>query len=178
MSISTACIIVRSARESSRIDVSLAIAVGVATEVLQQRQLRAFGFDEELRGRLKATRDDDARDIVRQREPQRRGPRRRFEAFEIPDFALAEDQHPSGLEVLVKAGERQPGLLDVRARDDAVRPSDAGQQLEGQAERLRPAAKQHTDAHAWNGDMKVEVERLVREVRVANDLERLTRIRL
>ncbi len=34
MSISTACITVRSASESSRIDVSLAMAVGVATDVL------------------------------------------------------------------------------------------------------------------------------------------------
>ena len=51
---------------------SLAIAVGVATAVLQQRQPRALGFDEQLRRRREAAGDEHAREIERQREAQRR----------------------------------------------------------------------------------------------------------
>ena len=68
--------------------------------------------------------------------------RRRLEALEIADLALAEDQHASRLEVFVEAGQREAGLLDVRAGDDAIEAVGAGQQLERQAERLGPAAQQ------------------------------------
>ena len=130
------------------------MAVGVGTVVFKQRKPRAFGFDEQLCRRVEAAGDDDARNIERQREPQRRGPRRRPEAFEIPDFALAEDQHATGLEIFVEAGQREAGFLDMRAGDDAGQAVDAGQQLERQPERLGPAAKQHTNAYAGTGDMK------------------------
>src|SRR5712691_4708971 len=118
---------------------------------LEQRPPGAFGFDEELRRRLESAGDDDARDINGQREAERRRARWCREAFEVPDFAFAEDEDAAGFEVLMKSRQGQAGLLDVRARDHARQAVDAGQQLEREAGGLGPAAEQHTDAYAWNG---------------------------
>ena len=97
MSISTACIIVRSARESSRIDVSLAIAVGVATEVFSSGRLARSASSRSSAGGWKPPVITHARDIGGQGEPQRRRTGLRLEALEIPDFAFAENQHPARL---------------------------------------------------------------------------------
>src|SRR5471030_235127 len=115
---------------------------------LEERQPRALRLDEQLRGRRESAGDEDAREVEREREAQRRDASRRFEAFEVPDLALAEDQHAPGLEILVKARQREAGLLDVRARDDAVQAVGARQELERQAERFGTAAQQNGDVNA------------------------------
>ena len=42
-----------------------------------------------------------------------------IEALDVADLALAEDENARRLEVLVKAGQGEAGLLDVRTGDDA-----------------------------------------------------------
>ena len=120
MSISTACIIVRSASESSSIDDSLAIAVGVATAVFSSGSRARSASTSSSGRRREAAGDEHAGKIERQRQAQRVDARRRLEALEIADLALAEDQDASRLQVFVEAGEREAGLLDVGAGDDAV----------------------------------------------------------
>ncbi len=68
---------------------------------------------------------------------QRVGTRRGIEALEEADFALAEDQNPSGLQVFVKPGQREAGLLDVGTGDEAVEAVAAGQQVEREAQAPR-----------------------------------------
>ena len=120
---------------------------------LQQRQARALGFDDELPRRREAARDEDAGKIEGEREAQCRDARFRLEALEVPDLALAEDQNAARLEVLVEAGEREPRFLDVRARDDAREPVDAGEHFERQAERLGAAVDQRADAYGLLGHL-------------------------
>ena len=43
-----------------------------------------------------------------------------IEALEVAHLALAEDEDAGRLEVLVEAGEREAGLLDVRAGDRPI----------------------------------------------------------
>jgi hypothetical protein len=84
-------------------------------------------------------------EIERQRETQRPDSRLRLEALQIADLALAEDENAARLEILVEAGERETGLLDVRAGDRATQARGAGQQFERQPERLRTAAEERAD---------------------------------
>jgi hypothetical protein len=114
----------------------------------EQRDTRPLGLGRQLDRRNEAAGNQHARKIQRQREPQRGDPRGGVEAFEIADFTLAEDQHPARLEVFVEAGERQAGLLDVRAGDDAIEPVAAGEQFERQAEGVGPAREQRRHRHA------------------------------
>src|SRR5581483_4676532 len=127
----------------------------------QQRQPRALRFGDELGRRRETAGDDDAREVEREREPQRVGACGGVEAFEIPDLAFAEDQDASRLQILVEAGQRQAGLLDVGARDATVEAVGAGQQFERQTRRLRPAAEQSADGHAVMGHATIIVERSV-----------------
>ena len=147
-SISTAWRIVRSASESSRIDVSLAMAVGVDDGRPQQRQRARSASTTSSAGGVKppVMRTHGKSSVSARRIASTRPAA--VEALEIADLALAEDQHAARLEVLVKAGEREAGLLDVRAGDEAVEAVRARQQLERQAERLGPAAEQRADGDA------------------------------
>ena len=88
---------------------------------------------------------------MRERDTQRAAARDRIEAFEIADLALAENEDAACLQVLVKAGEREPGLLNVRAGDDAVETFAAREQLERQAGGLGTASQQRADRHAGDG---------------------------
>src|SRR5581483_5883349 len=112
---------------------------------------RALGFDDELGRRREAAGDDDARKIEREREAKARLPRRGVEPLEVANFALAEDQDAPRLQILLKAGEREAGLLHVRARDPAVQAVGAGEQVERQAGGFGPAAEQRTDGDAVDG---------------------------
>ena len=166
MSISTACVIVRSARESSRIEVSLAIAVGVAAEVFNSGRLERSASSRSSAGGAKPPVITTHGTFGGEGEPQRRRTGRRFEALQVPHFAFAENQDPAGFEEFVKAGEGEPGLLNVRAGDDAGQAIRAGQQIERQAERLGPAAKQHADAQAGTGGISKGSRVRVQEVAV------------
>ena len=115
---------------------------------LQHRQPRALGLDEQLVGRREAAGDHHAGKVERQREAQRLGAAGRLEALEIADLALAEDQDAARLEVLVKPRERQAGLLDVRAGDDAADAGRARQQVDRQAVHLRSAVEKLADGDA------------------------------
>ena len=116
---------------------------------LEQRQPRALGFGDQLRRRREPAGDQDA-GKARASAPaaSRRSRAAAVEALEVADLALAEDQHAARLQVLVEAGERQAGLLDVRAGDEAVEAVAPGQELERQAERLGPAAQERADGDA------------------------------
>ena len=116
-----------------------------------QRQLRALSFDGELGGRRETAGDEDAGKVERQRETHRIDAPGHRQALEIADLALAENQHASRLEVLVKPGEREAGLLNVRTRNEAVEAIRAGDELERQTEGLGPAAQERADAYARNG---------------------------
>src|SRR5262249_20682007 len=61
---------------------------------------------------------------------------------------LAEDQDAAGSEVLVEAGQRESGLLNMWAGDDATDAVGARQQLERQAERFGSAGEQPADGDA------------------------------
>ena len=121
---------VRSASVSSRIEPSLAMAVGVVSDVFRIGSRALLALGQQLRRRRVPAGDEDAGKVVRRDQPQRTCPRRGREALEVADLALAEDQDASGLEVLVEAREREAGLLDVGAGDDADR-----------CRRRRPAAR-------------------------------------
>jgi hypothetical protein len=114
----------------------------------QQRQARAFRFDDQLYRRLESAGNEHTREIERQREAHRRDARRRLEALEVADLALAEDEDAARFQVLVKAREGEAGLLDVGTGDDAVQTVGARQQLERQTERFGPAAEQRADGDA------------------------------
>ena len=115
---------------------------------LEQRQPRALRLAEQLGRRREAAGDHHARKIERQREAQRLGTARRLEALEVADLALAENQDATRLQVLVKAGEGEAGLLDVRAGDDAIDAGPAGEQLDGQAVCIGPARKELSNGDA------------------------------
>ena len=130
-SISTACSIVRSASESSSIDDSLAIAVGVDDRRSCSSGSRARA--DSARSSAGGAKPPVIRTHGKSTVSERRSDvdaRGGVEAFEIADLALAEDQDASRPEVLVEAGEREAGLLDVRAGDDRDR-----------GRRARPAAR-------------------------------------
>ena len=88
------------------------------------------------------------RRVARRRQAQSGHPGRRFQAFEVADFAFAEDQDASRPEIFMEAGEREAGLLDVRAGDRPIEAFGAREQFERQAERLGPAGEQHRDGDA------------------------------
>ena len=89
---------------------------------------------QQIRRGIAAAGDEHAGDLVREHRAEHRQPRLVIETFEIADLALAEDEHSCRAEVLVKAGERQTGLLDVRAGDRPIETASAAQQLEGEAD--------------------------------------------
>ena len=115
---------------------------------LQQRDLRPLRFDDQLGGGAKPpVMSTHGRSNVKARRSASdlASP---VQALEEPDLALAEDQHAARLEVFVEAGQREAGLLHVRTGDQAVEAVGAGQQLEREAERLRAAPQEGTDADA------------------------------
>ena len=123
------------------------MAVGVVSDVFRIGQPRLLALGEQLHRRREPAGDEDAGEIERHHQPQRPAPRRRLEAFEVADLALAEDEHASGLQVLVEAREREAGFLDVGAGDEAIGPGAAGQQLDDEPERFGPAAQQAADGY-------------------------------
>ena len=89
-------------------DVSLAIAAGVATVVWSTGRPVCSATSATSGGGANPPVISTQGKSTRQRQPQGAEPRRRVEAFEIPDLALAEDQHAARPQVLVKTGEREP----------------------------------------------------------------------
>ncbi len=59
-----------------------------------------------------------------------------------------EDEDATGLEIFVEARERETGLLNVRAGDDAPEAGGSGEELERQPERLRVVGQQGRDGDA------------------------------
>ena len=55
--------------------------------------------------------------------------------------------HPAGPEVVVKTGQRETRLLNVRVRDAAIETGGAGQEFNGEIQRVGAAVDQ-----AANGD--------------------------
>ena len=151
MSMSTACISVCSASQSSSMDVSLAMAVGVATVVLSSGSFERSASIPTSAGGVKppVMRTQGKSSVSASRSDSIRADG--LEALEIADLAFAEDQHPARLQILVKAGEREPGLLDVGAGDAPVEAQAAGEQLERQAGRLRAAVQEraYRDTRTW-----------------------------
>jgi hypothetical protein len=112
----------------------------------QQRHARPLRLDHELHRRCKSARYQDARKVEREGEPERGHPRGDVEALQVPDFALAEDQDPSALQVLVETGQREACFLDVRAGDDSIEAVGAREQVEREAKGVRPAGEQRCDS--------------------------------
>ena len=117
---------------------------------LEQRQPRALGLDDQLRRRREAAGDErrtgkssvSASRSASDARGRRRGSR------DSGSRSRRRSGRGPGLQVLVEAGQREAGLLDVRAGDEAVEAVGAGQQLERQAERLGAAAEQAADGDA------------------------------
>ena len=149
MSISTAWIIVRSASESSSIDVSFAMAVGVATGVLSSGRRARSASTTHLGGRREAAGDEDAGKIERERQPQRADALgRRRGSRGSGSRSRRRSGRGRACRYSWKPASARPvfwmcGL--VMTRDEPV---GAGQQLERQAERLRAAAEQGANADA------------------------------
>ena len=141
---------IRSARESSRIDVSFANAAGVVADVLRSGSPARSDSIDQFGRRRKAARDQHAWKIEREGEPQRLHPGRRVQVFEVPDFAFAEHEHAARAQVLLKSRERQAGFLRVRIGDYAIDAVRAGEQFERQTERVGPAPEQATHGDAWS----------------------------
>src|SRR5690606_13418957 len=78
-----------------------------------------------------------------------------IEALEVAHLALAEHQDACRLEVLVESGQRQAGLLDMRARDGPVQPGAAGEQLDGEVLRFRGALEQRGDGDGRHPGLSV-----------------------
>src|SRR5262249_19043251 len=118
---------------------------------LEQRQYGPLRLHDDFSGRCESAGDQDARKVESERQPQRLDPRRRLEALEIANLALAENQHAARAEVLVEARERQTGLLDIGAGDAAFEASRPCEKLEREPEALRPAAEEGPDGDGWRG---------------------------
>ena len=65
--------------------------------------------------------------------------------LEEADLALAEDEDPPGVQVLLVSSEGETGLLDVWAGDRADESRSPAQHLEPEPERLCTSAEQHGD---------------------------------
>ena len=72
---------------------------------------------------------------------------RRWKALDVAHLALAEDEDARRLQILVEPGERETGLLNVRAGDDAPCPAGATEQLDRHPEGLGPAGEEVGDGH-------------------------------
>ena len=143
MSISTPWMTSRTASASSSSAAILAIATGVATGVRSSGTLIALG------GRAAAPRAAFQPPVMSTHgmscantAPSIVEPRVAVEALEVAHLALAEHEDAAGLQVLVEAGQRQAGLLDVRAGDGALEAAVPAQQLERQADGVGPALQQ------------------------------------
>src|SRR5262249_5498045 len=77
----------------------------------------------ELRGRLRAARDDDARELETEEAAGRAALTVGVERVEITELGLAEDLDAARDDTVVVTGEREPRLLDARVRDA---PPEAG----------------------------------------------------
>ena len=122
----------------------------------QERQGGALRLHDELARRRQASGDDHTGQVVAEREPRRRRPGGRIEPPEVANLALAEDEHSAVLEVLVKPGQRQTGLLHVRAGDRAPQAVGAGDEVEREAERLETALEEGPHAHTRRGGHSVD----------------------
>ena len=167
-----------SASQSSRIDVSLAIAIGVATGVLSSGRFARSASTTTSAGGVKppVMSTQGKSSVSASRSDGERG--RGLQAFEIADLALAENQHAPRFQVLVKAGQRQPGLLDVGAGDPAVEAGGAGQDLEGRptdSGRLPSSAPTVTPGsgrHRGSGRSRVAVQ-----ARLGDTVDATSRVR-
>jgi hypothetical protein len=119
----------------------------------QQRHVEALAGGVEFDRRLPAARDEHAGDVVAERRREHGEARLGVEALEVAHLALAEDEDAPRLEVLVEPGEREAGLLDVRADDGALEAAAAAQQFERQADGVRPAVQQARHAQRRRGHL-------------------------
>jgi hypothetical protein len=115
----------------------------------QQGQAGPLGLGDEIRRGLEPAGDEQTGEVAREGETE--GARAVFsaQAVEIPDLALAEDEDPSGLEVVMKPGKREAGLLDVGARDDSAQARTSPEQFQRKPERIGPALEQGRDCDPW-----------------------------
>ena len=115
----------------------------------QHRQVAALGFENHLAEHPKAAGDQDARHfVVLAHLAHRVGAVGRVQALEIAHLAVAEHEHASLAEVLVKAREREAGFLGVRAQDAAIEAAAAGENFEIEAQRFGTALQEFADRHA------------------------------
>ena len=124
----------RTASRSSSNAVSLPIAVAVPTRVRSSGTPARSASAIRSGGASSPAGDQHARDVGRERSRERLMTYLGGQAFEEAHFALAVDEHAAGLQVLVKAGEREAGLLDVGIGDAAA------------ARPLRPASSSMPEA--------------------------------
>jgi hypothetical protein len=108
----------------------------------QQRNVEALTSGEQLRRWIPPARNEHAWNVVGERRRQYVEQRIGVERVEVANLAFAKYQHPPRLQVLVKSGEGETGLLDVRAGDRARGALLPAQQFEWQADRFGAALKQ------------------------------------
>ncbi len=113
----------------------------------QQWHTRLLGFLDELDRRLEAERQQHARQVAREEARDRLTPRGRIHLLEIPDFALAKDQHAARTQIGVEAGKGQARLLDEGNRDATIEARRAGQHVEIQAAALAAQTHERADTH-------------------------------
>ncbi len=113
-----------------------------------ERDAGPLGLGRQLRRSVQAHRHQHARKVAGEQLAEHMQAQRRFHALDEADFALAEHQHAAGPEILVEAGEREAGLLDVRERDAAVEAGGAGEQVQVEAGARAAGAEQCADRDA------------------------------
>ena len=113
----------------------------------QDRHVGAVTFDHELQRNLGAAGHEQARQLGVETLRERLLPRRGIQALEEAHFALAEQQDAAGLQIFVEAGQRETGLLDVRAGDVTLEAVGAREQIDRQAYRLGSCIEQPANGH-------------------------------
>ena len=113
-----------------------------------KRQAGALRLYNQLHRGRESAGDEDAGEIVGHGQTHRGGARRSVEALEIADFALSEDEHPPRPQIVVKPGQGEAGLLDVRAGNHPIETVRAPEKLERQTECLGTAGQQRADRDA------------------------------
>jgi hypothetical protein len=108
-----------------------------------------LGFGHEFRRDLEPAGDEQAGEVAR--EGEAKGARAVLcgQAVQVSDLALAENENPSGLEVVIEAGQGEAGLLDVGARDEPAQAGTSPEQFQREPERVGPALEQGLDRDPW-----------------------------
>ena len=116
----------------------------------QQRDAGPFRLDHQIGRRREPASQQHTGDVAGKGSPQRLASSSGIEALDEANLALAVNQHASGMQILVESGQCEACLLDVRVGDVAAEAPRAGQQIEGETDRLGAGFQQTADGHGRN----------------------------